>query len=352
MKSLRLFVNLLALSMLSILSACAQNTQLAMKTDAATFTNPLKADGADPCLFFHDGWYYLSTTTAVDVKLRRARRLADFPTATDVQVWKDDAPDRFRDMWAAEFHLLESGNGPRWYLYYTAADGKADNNHRMFVAESAGSDPMGPYHFKAKLLTDPEDKHYAIDGNVLKLANGDLYFLWCGRPSTTGQGLYIQRMTNPWTLTGERTYLPADGFGCDVVREGPEVLVRNGRIFLTYSMCGASTPDYRISMLVAAENADLLKVESWQQHPKLLMARVDQNGVYGPGHHYFFKSPDGTQDWIAYHAKSSTKDTYGDRSTRAQMFGWNADGTPKLPIPVATGEAVVAPAGEPVADGK
>ncbi len=352
MNFLRRAAQLLALSLLSILPACAQNTQPAMKPNAPTFTNPLKTEGADPCLFFHEGWYYLSTTTAVDVRLRRARRLNDLKTAADVQVWKDDTPTRFRDMWAAEFHLLDSGNGPRWYLYYTAADGKADNNHRMYVCESAGTDPLGPYTFKAQLRTDPEDKHYAIDGNILKLANGDLYMVWCGRPSPTGQGLYIQRMTNPWTLTGARTYLNADGFGCDVVREGPEVLQRNGRIFLTYSMCGASTPDYRLSMLVADEGADLLKPESWKQYPKLLMARVDQNGVYGPGHHFFFKSPDGTQDWIAYHAKSSTKDTYADRSTRAQMFTWNEDGTPKLPIPVALGEPVVAPSGEPAPDKK
>ena len=56
----------------------------------------------------------------LDVKLRRARRLSEMSSAQDVQVWKDDTPTRFRDMWAAEFHLLDSGNGPRWYLYYTA----------------------------------------------------------------------------------------------------------------------------------------------------------------------------------------------------------------------------------------
>ncbi|MDF2439986.1 MAG: hypothetical protein JWN98_970, partial [Abditibacteriota bacterium] len=291
---------------------------------AATFRNPLKQDGADPWMTFYDGWYYLATTTAVDVKLRRARRLAELKDAPDRVIWKDDTPTRFRDIWASELFLLDGGNGPRWYLYYTASDGKnGDANHRMYVCESAGTDPMGPYTFKAQVQTDEKNQHYAIDGTILKLADGSLYFLWCGRPSPTGQGLYLSRMTNPWTTTGSRVYLPADGFGCDVVREGPEILQRNGKIFLIYSTCPASLPDYKLGMLIADANSDLMKPESWRQHPKMLFARVDQYGVFGPGHNFFFKSPDGTEDWIAYHAKSGTSDTYADRSTRAQRFTWN-----------------------------
>ncbi len=312
-----------------------------------TFQNPLKINGADPCLFFHDGYYYLSTTTASDVKLRRARRIGDLKDAPDVQVWKDDNPSRNRDIWAPEFHLLDAGDGsgPRWYLYYTASAGP-EPSHRMYVAQSAGTDPLGPYSFKAKLQTDAQNEHYAIDGTVMKQANGQLIFAWCGRPSPHGQGIFISRMSNPWTLTGERTALEADGFGCDFVREGPEFLTYTGQTFLVYSMCGASTPDYRMSALIADANADLALAGSWTQLPRLLMARVDQNGVWGPGHNFFFKSPDGSEDWQAYHAKTSTKDTYADRSTRAQIVRWRADGTPELGIAAAYGEPIPIPAGE------
>ena len=312
-----------------------------------TFRNPLKRDGADPCLFFHDGYYYLSTTTAVDVKLRRAKHLGDLADAPDTMVWKDDTPGRARDIWAAEFHFLDPGNGKgkRWYLYYTASGG-TEPSHRMHVAESEGRDPLGPYTYKAQLLTDADNKEYAIDGTVLSKPKGELTFFWCGRPSPAGQGLYVSRMENPWTLSGNRTYLPADGFGCPVVREGPEVLQHDGKIDLVYSMCGASTPDYRLGMLQADANADLTNPASWTQHPKLLFARVDQRGVFGPGHCFFFKSPDGTQDWIAYHAKSGIKDTYGDRSTRAQPFTWKAGGVPDFGLPLSVDTDIVAPSGE------
>lgn len=311
------------------------------------FHNPLKQDGADPWMTYYQGWYYLSTTTGVDVKLRRARHLAELSNAPDQVVWKDDTPSRSHDVWAAEFHRLDSGHGPRWYLYYTASDGKVDAHHRLYVAESAGQDPMGPYTFKGQLQTDPANGQYAIDATVLRLANGTLYLLWCGRPSPAGQGLYISRLANPWTTVGPRTYLEADGFGCPVVREGPETLQHGGRVFLIYSMCGASTPDYRLGMLVADAKSDLLNPSSWRQHPKVVFARADQNGVYGPGHCFFFRSPDGKEDWIAYHAKSGTADTYSDRSARAQRFTWTADGIPDFGVPLPVTTAVASPSGEP-----
>lgn len=311
----------------------------------ATFRNPLKQFGADPWLTYYNGWYYFSATSGGDVRLRRARRLAEIKDAPDQAVWKDATPTRFRDLWAPEFHLLDGGQGRRWYLYYTASDGD-DTHHRMYVAESAGTDPLGPYTFKAQLQTDPDNAQYAIDGTILKTPDGALYFLWCGRPSPAGQGLYISRMSNPWTLTGPRTYLPAEGFGCKFVREGPITLQRDGSVFLIYSACGASTPDYKLGMFRADARADLLDPASWKQHPTPVFARVDQRGVFGPGHNSFFKSPDNKEDWIIYHAKSGTADTYADRSARAQPFTWNPDGTPNLGLPLSLDADVPVPSGE------
>ena len=314
----------------------------------ATFRNPLKLQGADPWLMQHDGWYYLATTTGRDVRLRKARRLAELKAAADQVVWKEDDASRNRDLWAPEFHRLDSGAGPRWYLYFTAGDGR-EPNHRMYVAESAGDDPMGPYAFKAKLRTDPKDAHYAIDGTVLQRPDGAKFFIWCGRPSPTGQGLYISRMSNPWTLFGPRVYLDVDGFGCDVVREGPVALRRGdqGRIFLIYSACGADTPDYKLGMVSMAPDADPMKSASWEQHPRPAFSRNDEARVYGPGHCSFFRSPDGLEDWIAYHAKTGKAIGYADRSARAQKFTWGADGAPNFGVPLGLDVDVPAPSGEP-----
>ena len=318
---------------------------LAMTTPRPTFRNPLMLDGADPFLITHGGWYYFSATAGTAISLRRARRLDELKDAPDEVVWRDDAPGRFRDMWAQEFFQLDGLNGRRWYLYYTASDGE-DSHHRMFVCESEGDDPRGPYTFKAKLQTDPDDAHYAIDGSVLLLPDGRLFFLWCGRPSSTGQGLYLSRMSDPCTLSGPHVPLPADGFGCDEVREGPVTLQRNGRVFLTYSACDTGKPDYKLGMLIAAADADLLDPASWRQHPAPVFTRNDEGGVYGPGHNNFFKSPDGAEDWIVYHAKTDSGYTYQERSARAQPFGWGADGLPDFGRPLPLDADVPAPSGE------
>lgn len=339
-----------AIALPALLLAIASTSTYAQERKTAaptTFRNPLKARGADPWLMFHDGWYYLATTTGRDVQLRKSRRLGDIKQAPDQVVWKDDDPTRNRDVWAPEFHRLDGGPGPRWYLYFTASDGK-EPNHRMYVVESAGDDPMGPYSFKAKILTDPKDQYYAIDGTVLQMPNGARFFIWCGRPSPTGQGLYISRMANPWTLFGPRVYLDVDGFGCDVVREGPVALRRGdqGRIFLVYSSCPADTPDYKLGMVSIAPDSDPMKSASWEQHLRPVFQRDDAERVFGPGHNSFFRSPDGREDWIAYHAKSGTAVTYADRSTRVQPFTWNPDGTPNFGVPIGLDVDLRTPSGE------
>jgi GH43 family beta-xylosidase len=219
----------------------------------------------------------------------------------------------------------------------------------MYVVESAGDDPMGPYTFKARLITDPKDEFYAIDGTVLTMPDDRRYFVWCGRPSPAGQGLYISRMANPWTLEGPRVYLEADGFGCEHVREGPVALRQDGsdRTFLVYSACGADTPDYKLGMLSISAGADPMAPASWKQHRSPVFTRNDDAGVYGPGHSSFFRSPDGREYWISYHAKTLTTRGYGDRSARAQKFTWNADGTPDFGRPVGTDVDVAPPSGEP-----
>ena len=108
---------------------------------------------------------------------------------------------------APEFHFINH----RWYLYYTAmAIPGADATHRIYVLESSGQNPLGPYVYKGR-LADAANDRYAIDPTVFQKPDGSLYFVWCADP---GHVLYIARMANPWTLQGNGVYLPTSGFGC------------------------------------------------------------------------------------------------------------------------------------------
>ncbi len=300
-----------------------------------TFQNPINP-GADPWLEYFEGNYYLTTTQGDSIRMWKSPTIGGLKAAKAVTVWKDEDSSRSRGMWAAEFHCISN----RWYLYYTATSSdNLDRNHRMHVLESTGRDPLGPYAYKGR-LSNPTNDAYAIDGSVFQKPDGSWYFLWAAQP---GHVLTIARMANPWTLSGHGVVIPASGFGCEEVREGPVVLKRNGRLFLIYSACDTGKPDYKLGMLIADETADVLNPNSWKQHPAPVFERHDANGVFGPGHNGFFRAADGS-DWIVYHGKTTADYTYRGRSTRVQPFAWKPDGTPNFGVPLPLSAEITEPA--------
>jgi GH43 family beta-xylosidase len=313
------------------------------KMRVATFKNPLMKAGPDPWMLFHDGFYYLCATSGRDIRIRKAAHIGQLYGSEDIVIYQEKIPSRARQMWAAEFHFLNGPSGNRWYVYYTASDG-VDDHHRIYVLEAdhVGGSPLGPYHFKSQLITDPGNTLYAIDPDVFVTSDGSQFLLWAGHP---GHVLFIQKLENPWTTTGARTQIPASGFGCDQIREGPCGMLRDGKVFLLYSACDTGLADYKVGMLIARENDDLLNAKAWAQHPDPVFRRCDAHGVYGPGHNGIFKSPDGTEDWIVYHAKTVSTNTYAGRSPRAQKFEWK-DGLPVFGKPVALDQEIPVPSGD------
>jgi GH43 family beta-xylosidase len=131
------------------------------------------------------------------------------------------------------------------------------------------------------------------------------------------------------------------------VNEGAEALYRNGRTMIVYSASACWGPDYKLGLLTLT-GSDPLNRAHWTKSPNPVFQRNDGNGVYAPGHNGFFKSPDGTEDWIVYHANDSSSGGCDmNRSTRAQKFTWNSDGTPNFGTPVRLGTQLAAPSGEP-----
>ncbi|MFD4899350.1 glycoside hydrolase family 43 protein [Streptomyces sp. NPDC058411] len=306
---------------------------------AGTFRNPLNS-GPDPFMTHWNGNYYLTTTQGDSIRMWRSPSLGTLAAADPVTVWTDSDPSRNRNIWAPEFYRF----GDRWYLYYTADDG-VDDHHRLYVLESERDDPTGPYHFKAKLAPPNHADEFAIDAGILQL-NGRLYLAYSGINQYQHNGLNIAPMSDPYTVSGNAVPIDAAG-GCPEVREGPEFLYRNGRVWMTYSACDTGKPDYQVRMMSLPTDADPLVPGAWYQHPDAVFSRADDRGVFGPGHHAFFTSPDGTEDWIVYHAKTTSVNTYSDRTTRAQKFTWRADGTPDFGRPLALGATQDLPSGDP-----
>jgi GH43 family beta-xylosidase len=307
-----------------------------------SFTNPVVGapNSADPTLVQYNGnYYYVATTWSSDVVMRRSATIAGLRGAPEQLVLRTGGDT----MWAPHLEMV----GNRWYLYYSVEMSGAPR--RTHVAESAGSDPMGPYTYRGVVNLMP-DNGWAIDASLLKL-NGALYMTFSAfSPVDNLQSLYIAPMASPVQASAFGTRISAPTLAWErqdgAVNEGTFALQRNGRTFLTYSASHCNGPNYKVGTL-EYRGGDPLAQGSWSKFANPIFQRNDAAGVYGPGHHSFFTSPDGTETWIAYHANSSASQGCGkSRTTRVQKISWNTDGTPNLGVPVSTSTVLAGPSGE------
>jgi GH43 family beta-xylosidase len=319
-----------------------------------SFTNPLLPSGADPWSIYKDGYYYYTHTLGDRLAIWRTKSLASLDHAKKKTVFTPPAGTVYsKQLWAPEIHYIDNA----WYMYFAADDGK-NENHRVYVLQNLSRNPMkGEWVFKGP-VADSSAK-WSIDASVFQ-HNGTLYMVWSGweGDSNGEQDIYIGRMKNPWTLDGERVRISSPTFEWEQhgdlhdannpphvnVNEGPEMLTHGDRMFLIYSASGCWTEFYSLGMLSIPANGNLLDSASWTKNPLPVFKQSINNNVYAPGHNSFFKSPDGTEDWILYHANSAPGQGCGkNRSPRAQKFTWNSDGTPNFGEPVKTGVMIAAP---------
>ncbi|MEO3855150.1 family 43 glycosylhydrolase [Acrocarpospora sp. B8E8] len=316
---------------------------------ATSYTNPIKSQkGADPWLRYYNGNYYLITTSFTNtLVIRKSPTLGGLANAPSVQVWQDGTASRGTNIWAPELHMFNN----RWYLYYSAgAIGAACcDSQRTHVLESAGSDPLGPYTYR-NILTGSNlaPGGWLIDASPMQL-NGSLYLLGSGFVNGSAQSLVIAPMSNPYTISGSTfSLISSPSYSWETqggtVNEGPEALQRNGQTFIIYSASACWGPNYRLGQLTY-NGGNPLSASSWAK--KSTPVFQQSGSVYGPGHNGFFTSPNGTENWIVYHANSSAGGGCDNgRTTRAQRFSWNSDGSPNFGTPVGTGVSLAAPAGE------
>jgi GH43 family beta-xylosidase len=297
-------------------------------------------------------------TTGNSLKLWKTKSIPELKMAESKTIWTPPTSgDYSKDIWAPEIHFLEG----KWYVYFTASDGKSGDHRRIWVLENASPDPMqGTWEIKGK-LSDRLDQ-WEIDGSVFK-HRGKLYLIWSGwdhvSKTEETQNIYIAQMKNPWTVASERTLLSKPELSWErhwdntkgwkppvpvYVNEGPQVLIHRKKLFIIYSASACWTNTYSLGMLSTSSKANLLDSRSWKKSQEPIFQQSVQNQVFGTGHNSFFKSPDGTEDWILYHANSSSDQGCGNtRSPRAQKITWKTDGTPFFGEPVSEKTALPFP---------
>ena len=325
---------------------------LANPDSDASFTNPI-SPGADPWVVFHDGFYYwCASEHDMAVAVYRSEKLTE--RGEKVIVWS--APERgpySQQIWAPELHRLDG----RWYIYVAASNGR-NETHRMIVLESVGDEPTSEFRFKAELYTGDElgrggKNRWAIDATVLE-HRGRRYLLWSGwADEQDEQRLYIATMANPWTVSSNRVRLCAnDDFLWERIdeteatrglNEAPQVLARDGRVFVVFSASASWLTTYKLGLLELARDGDPMDPRAWTKCRKPVFESTDT--TWGIGHCGFTRSPDGTEDWIVYHAKLERRANW-KRAVHVQRFVWDETGYPVFGSPVGAGIGLEVPSGQ------
>nr|WP_256711207.1 family 43 glycosylhydrolase [Paenibacillus sp. FSL H7-0331] len=332
-------------------SAKPDSTTAQEGKNVSDFYNVIMQTGADPWVYKHtDGYYYNVFANSSGIMIRRAKTITGIEAGERSLAWTPVKGTMYSsNVWAPEMHYLKDTDGKsKWYIYF-AADNGTNANHRMYVLENASENPLtGTWEFKGK-ITDSTDR-WAIDGTVLTV-NEKHYFIWSGWEETDGsfQNLYIAQMSDPRTISSERVLLSTSEHDWESsparINEGPQVTIKGDTINLVYSANGSWTDSYCLGLITAKTGDDLMNPGSWVKKDMPIFSSA--NGVYGPGHHSIVTSPDGTEDWIIYHA-ARWQGSGWTRKVHTQKFTWNADNTPNLGKPTDPNTPIAKPSGEPV----
>ena len=323
--------------------------------DAVSFTNPLLPTGPDPWVIQKDSFYYYTSTEVSSITIRKTKSVSRLKDATQTLVWtpKKDAPNSV-NIWAPELHFLND----KWYLYYTAGSSATNGyTQRIFVLENSGADPTkGTWKDMGK-IADPAEDFFAIDATVFEIDTVK-YMVWSSVAIqySDKQSIFIARLKDPWTLDSKRVMISAPQYewekiGLPVtsgINEGPEILKNaKGETFLTYSASGCWTDSYGLGMLSLKKDSDPLIASNWIKYQAPVLSTDALSNAFGPGHNTFFKSPDGKEDWIMYHANpGANEQCLGQRSPRMQKFTWSNDGAPVFGQPVPINKKILRPSGE------
>ncbi len=317
---------------------------MAMFSGTDQISNPVVPQRADPWVYRHtDGYYYFTASVPEydRIEIRRSATIAGLGAASPVTVWtRHDTGIMSKHIWAPEIHYRDG----KWYIYFAAARVDRPFDHRVYVLETEAANPLeGTWVEKGQIKTRWES--FSLDATTFE-HQGTWYLVWAQKdPAVQGNSnLYIAAMSDPWTLASTPVEISRPEYDWEKigfwVNEGPAVIERNGRVFLTYS-ASATDFHYAMGLLTAQATSDLLDPAVWVKSPDPVFATSDATGQYGPGHNSFTVTPEG-DDILIYHARNY-KDIQGDplydpnRHTRAQKLYWNADGTPNFGIPVPDG---------------
>ncbi len=302
---------------------------------AAEYHNPLVPQRADPWVLRWDGYYYfIATVPEYDrIELRRSTTINGLASAPADVIWSKHASGPMsRNIWAPELHRIDGA----WYIYFAAGEAGDPFHLRMYVLRNTADNPLDGQWEELGRIATPLDT-FSLDATTF-FHNGKQYLLWAQSDAggTYNSALLMAEMKPPTQIRKPVVMLSKPELDWETigfkVNEGPAVLERNGRIFVTYS-ASATDSHYAMGLLWADADADLMDPKTWHKSPKPVFYTNPAVERFGPGHNSFTLAEDGVTDLMVYHARDY-RDIEGNplrdpnRATRVRVLHWDKNGMP------------------------
>lgn len=298
--------------------------------------NPIVVQRADPWIHRDPAsgcYWFIGTAPEFDrIELRHACRLNDLKTAEPKVIWeKKQSGPMSANIWAPELHRIDEA----WYVYFAAGDVENPFNIRMYALSNPNEDPMtGPWKEEGRIETHLDT--FSLDATTFE-HHGQRYLLWAQSDAdgTYNSALWMAEMDSPVSIR-QPVILSEPDLEWEQqghkVNEGAAVIVRHGRVFITYS-ASATDHHYAMGLLWADEDADLMDPDSWTKSPEPVFTTSEALDRYGPGHNSFTLAEDGRTDLLIYHTRDyrelrGSPLTDPNRHARARILYWDAHGFP------------------------
>ena len=299
------------------------------------------AQRADPYVLkdAEGSYYFTASVPAYDsIVLRKSDTLAGLAEAEETVIWrKHESGPMSKHVWAPELHYLFG----KWYVYFAAGEKDDIWKIRPYVLECQGQDPMKDEWVELGKMQRAEEDEFSFEAFSLDATifenKGKYFYVWAEKTGVGRQisNLYIAEMESANKLKTVQVLLTTPDYDWERhgfwVNEGPAVLKRNGKIFITYSASDTGI-NYCMGMMSVSEDADLLDPRVWKKERYPVLQTDYEKGIYGPGHNSFTVDEAGN-DIVVFHARTETE-IVGDplynpnRHAMLMKLDWDKDGNP------------------------
>ena len=253
------------------------------------YTNPIiNKYLADPCILFEQGYYYLFATGRAEdgryIPIYRSKDLAKWEFVKGAVTRGSKTDWNYKNFWAPEVYKLNN----KFYLFYTAMPDTSYQNTGNRVGLAISDKIDGPYTDFGIVVP-----HASIDGHIFTNTDNKMYIFYTiehgNRDNLIAGRIYADRMITPEKVEGK----PIPILIHHKWQEGPFILHRNDKYYLTYSCGSWGNATYHLRYAVS----NSLLGPYTEQPDTLMKSNVV---VKGPGHHALFTDSN-NKDWIVYH---------------------------------------------------